>query len=231
MWRCASAGPRAALLLALPLLWCAGAGAYQDIDAAEARTMIEAGALVLDVRETSEFCGFWEHLENAVLMPWNSGGLAADFSKLPMDLDIIIHCAVGNRSPSAALYLESEGFSGGRLFNMSGGIVGWPYEKEACEPVPLVFLCKSGIDVDIDWRPTTGVQDYDLLRGYVDEISAGPTEVDLGATECLARDTPYTWLPDPPPDATSIRFYLVRQVGGGWGDSTAGLPRVSNVCD
>jgi len=224
---------RTLLALALFLPACP-ARAYSEMTAEEARERIQAGGdvVVLDVREYSEFCGRWRHLENAACLPWSSGVLRDDYGKIPADWDVIVHCAVGNRSPGACIYLESNGFTS--VFNMTDGIVPWPYETEACEPEPLLFLRRAGDEVWIDWRPPEGTQYYDLLRGRVDEIAAAATTVDLGAAECLARETPFTYLEDDTlPGSGSIFFYLVRQAGGDFGSSSGGLPRVSQPpgCD
>ena len=70
------------VLLALALLLAAGAAnAYTNITRAEAWDRIQAGGdlVVLDVREYIEFCGFSEHIENAVCLPWTSGVLILDW--------------------------------------------------------------------------------------------------------------------------------------------------------
>jgi rhodanese-related sulfurtransferase len=223
-------GARAALL-ALALLLSAGAAlAYENITRADAWARIQAGGnlIVLDVREYFEFCGFSEHIENAVCLPWTSGILITDHGVLPQDWDILVYCAAGNRSPNAAAYLEAQGFTS--VFNLTSGLNTWSYDTEPCEPAPRVMMSRAGGEILWDILPTDDVQNYDLLRGDLDQIVGGPAEVDLGPTECLAQLSPFTYgVDDAPPPAgdAPIWFYLARQEGMTYGNASDGRLRVA----
>ena len=118
------------LFITTGLLFC-----YDDVTPEEVHTRLIQGdtLLLLDVRETAEY--FNGHIAEPngylpltpALMPWNSGVLAVEYSRLPLNIDIIVYCAAGVRSAAASTFLESQGFS--RIFNMTGGFSSWTYES------------------------------------------------------------------------------------------------------
>ena len=220
------------LLLLIPVLDAGPLAAHTDISPGGAHDKILAGGdlIILDVRETSEFCGTTHHIEDAVNLPWNSGVLQARSSLLPVDHEIIVVCASGGRSHQAASFLDSQGYTS--VYDMLGGMSAWTWQPEFCDAEPFVRLGKSASDTEIDWTPTTGVQDYDLLRGLVGNLADNVTSVDLGSTDCLANDSPFTHYKDldfPPPG--SCHFYLPRQKDGSWGQSSRGQDRVPGSAD
>ncbi len=109
---------------------------HTDLTPAEVQAMLDAGGdlVVLDVREESEFCDSTYqppgHIIGAVNMPWNSGYLQEHYSELPSDHDIIVVCRSGNRSNSAANFLDGVGFTS--VFDMLGGMNAWQWETEDC---------------------------------------------------------------------------------------------------
>ena len=81
---------------------------FGDVSPAEARKLVEAGALLLDVRTPGEFAG--GHLPNAVCIPL--GELAARVGELgSKDRAVVIYCASGVRSASAGGLLRGAGFA------------------------------------------------------------------------------------------------------------------------
>jgi rhodanese-related sulfurtransferase len=204
--------------------------AHTEITPAEARAMIAADEtlIVLDVRETLEFCGANSHLEDAINFPWIGGVLELRYGELPADADIIVACATGSRSHQAANYLDSQGFS--HVFDMEGGMAAWEWEREACDEIPMVRLGKTSAGVEINWTPAPGVIDYDLLRGSIDDLAVVVLWVDLGPTDCLADDSPFTYLVESDP-LDVPRFYLARIPGGSWGASSDGLGRYPGGAD
>ena len=206
--------------------------AHTEISASEAHDMILAGGdlIVLDVREYSEFCGTAHHIADAVSLPWNSGVLQARFAVLPVDHAIIVACAAGARSHEAANFLDSQGYMS--VYDMLGGMSAWEWETESCEVEPVVRLDKRVSDPEVNWTPTTGVQDYDLLRGLVENLTENASSVDLGFTDCLANDTPFTYHRDSgSPPSGICHFYLARQKDGTWGQSSQGRDRVPGPPD
>jgi phage shock protein E len=71
------------------------------------KTLVENGAIVIDVRTKSEFQG--GHIKGALNIPLQN--LAAGSSKLAKNKVIITCCASGMRSASAKSMLRSAGFS------------------------------------------------------------------------------------------------------------------------
>jgi len=206
--------------------------AHTDLTASEAHDMVVAGGdlIVLDVREYSEFCGMTSHIEDAVSLPWNSGVLQARSSVLPLDRTIILVCASGSRSHQASSFLDSSGYT--QVYDMGGGMGDWRWEIEGCDAEPVLRLHKPSSEVEINWTPASGTQDYDLLHGLIDNLVDQVSFVDLGITECLADDTPLTYHTDSDtPFPGSPYFYLVRQRDGSWGQSSGRQDRVPGSSD
>jgi len=208
----------AATLLAAPV------AAHTDILPAEALAMMLADPdlVVLDVREYYEFCGSRQHIDDAANLPWNSGVLQSRFGELPLDVDIVVVCGSGGRSHLAATYLDGQGFA--HVYDMLGGMGAWSWETEACDATPGLTLAGTPAGTEIDWTPVSGTQDYDLIRGEVDNIANAGTYIDLGPSVCLGHATPFTYYTDAEP-SDGLRFFLARQVQGSWGESSDNTPR------
>jgi rhodanese-related sulfurtransferase len=210
------------VLSALPV------AAHTEVTPGEVEEMIASDQelIILDVREYSEFCGSAEHIEDAANLPWMSGVLEARHAVLPSDGTIVVVCASGGRSHLAANYLDTQGFTD--VYDMLGGMSGWTSTREPCDPAPVLHLSKRSLDVEINWTPSDGTQDYDLVQGFVENLSITASTVDLGPTDCLANASPFTYHGDsePAPQA-STRFYLSRQTGGSWGESSQGHERIA----
>jgi len=81
---------------------------FGDVSVAEAKSLVSAGALLLDVRTEGEFSS--GHLPNALNIPL--GELGARMSKLePKERPVVVYCASGVRSAAAAGALRSAGFA------------------------------------------------------------------------------------------------------------------------
>ncbi len=111
------------------LIFTSVKGGAKGISPQEATQLINReDALVLDVRESSEFAA--GHILNARHIP------LADLEKRLADLEkfkdkpIIVNCQTGMRSETACATLAKAGF--GRVLNLSGGIAAW---QEAGMPV------------------------------------------------------------------------------------------------
>ncbi len=83
-----------------------------------ARTLLEEGGLLVDVRETAE----WRsgHAPRARHIPL--GKLASEARRLPKDATIVVVCASGSRSRTGAAQLRSEGH---QATSLSGGMAAW----------------------------------------------------------------------------------------------------------
>ncbi|HTL98954.1 MAG TPA: rhodanese-like domain-containing protein [Holophagaceae bacterium] len=78
----------------------------------EAAALLDAGALVVDVRTPGE----WEegHAEASLLLPLNE--LPARFGELPKERALLMVCRSGGRSEQAAMFLQAMGYE--RVFNL-----------------------------------------------------------------------------------------------------------------
>ena len=90
----------------------------REVEAAEARQLVEQGALLLDVREDHE----WQagHAPEATHLPMSRIG--ASVGELPTDRLIVCVCHVGARSAAVAEALNNAGYSAA---NLAGGMNAW----------------------------------------------------------------------------------------------------------
>ena len=107
-------------MLVLPLLRRGAGGA--SVTTLEATQMINRqDALLLDVREQAEFAQ--SHVLNARGLPLSQlDARLGDIEKFK-DKPVIVYCATGNRSTTAAAALRKHGFT--NVVNLSGGFVAW----------------------------------------------------------------------------------------------------------
>jgi rhodanese-related sulfurtransferase len=99
---CQQSAPAAA---AAPPAPAAQARRPRAVMGAEARALVGAGAVLVDVRTVDEFAEL--HVEGARNIPLSELGGA--LGTLPKDKPIIVYCAVGSRSAVAANMLASAG--------------------------------------------------------------------------------------------------------------------------
>src|SRR5260221_11893403 len=97
---------------------------YDTIGTDDAKSMIDAGAHVIDVRQPDE----WDrgHIPEATLVPLDgiySFGRALKDLNIPEDEDVIFVCAMGNRSASASEIALVAGFN--KVYNLANGMNGW----------------------------------------------------------------------------------------------------------
>lgn len=97
------------------------ASGYIDVDASEAKQMIESNPdlAILDVRTLEEYES--GHIENAVLIPVTE--LEYRIDELDKQKDTLVYCKSGGRSATASQILVDNGFSS--VYNMLGGITAW----------------------------------------------------------------------------------------------------------
>ncbi|HTX93410.1 MAG TPA: molybdopterin-dependent oxidoreductase [Mycobacterium sp.] len=83
-----------------------------------AKAMVDAGALLLDVREFNEWCT--EHAPTAMLLP--VGRVRTRQHELPRDRRIVVVCRSGGRSAAVTASLRQSGFD---AVNLAGGMCAW----------------------------------------------------------------------------------------------------------
>jgi rhodanese-related sulfurtransferase len=100
--------------------------AVRDVSAEEGHELVDAGALLLDVREADE----WDagHAPEAVWIPM--GDIQARLEELPRDRPIVAICRTGSRSGVLAGALVGIGYD---VVNIDGGMRAW-----AAEDFPVV---------------------------------------------------------------------------------------------
>ena len=87
------------------------------------KIITEQNAVLLDVREESEFCVM--HADGAQCLPVDSidkttAGIVIDSAQTP----VIVYCKTGSRSSLAAQRLSALGYK--NIYDL-GSMVGWPY--------------------------------------------------------------------------------------------------------
>ena len=104
----------------------------REVSPNEAADLLDGEAIMLDVRQESE----WDagHAPMATLIPLPD--LPDHLDELPRDRLIICACRSGARSHRAATFLIEEGFD---AVNLTGGMIAWysedlPFESESGDP-------------------------------------------------------------------------------------------------
>jgi rhodanese-related sulfurtransferase len=92
--------------------------ATSSVDAVEARELQRAGAVIVDVRETTE----WDagHAPKAEHHPL--GRLSSSMGRLPEGRTLVVVCRSGNRSARATKLLAKAGLD---AVNLAGGMSAW----------------------------------------------------------------------------------------------------------
>ncbi len=101
------------------------------VSANEAQALINAGALVLDVRGHEQFNV--RHLPNAVLLPLAALQVGIpDWLSASRERPIVVYCNRGlSHGPEVTAWLQNAGFTG--AVNLTSGIEGW-----AAAGLPLI---------------------------------------------------------------------------------------------
>jgi|SRR3954471_19292167 len=97
---------------------------YTTIGTDEAKSMIERGIRVVDVRQLEEWQG--GHIAEATLVPINGiygFGKALKELDLPPDEEVIFVCRSGQRSASACEIAMVTGLT--KVYNLANGMIGW----------------------------------------------------------------------------------------------------------
>jgi rhodanese-related sulfurtransferase/glyoxylase-like metal-dependent hydrolase (beta-lactamase superfamily II) len=94
------------------------AGSTPHASARACKARVDAGALLLDVREPDEWES--EHAPDAVLIPM--GQVDSRQGELPRDREIVVVCRSGGRSAAITDLLRASGFD---AVNLAGGMCAW----------------------------------------------------------------------------------------------------------
>jgi len=85
----------------------------------------EKDITIIDVREPYELeeTGY---IPGSVNIP--AGQIDKRMNEIPRDKKVVIVCRSGRRSAEAAKLLTGKGYT--NIYNLEGGILSWPYERE-----------------------------------------------------------------------------------------------------
>jgi rhodanese-related sulfurtransferase len=90
-----------------------------EVSVADAAALRDAGALVIDVREPSEWTA--GHIAGATLIPL--GELATRLGEVPHDRTVVVVCRTGHRSAQGRDLLRQAGYE--NVVSMAGGLNAW----------------------------------------------------------------------------------------------------------
>lgn len=99
-----------------------------EISVVQAAEKRDQGALILDVREQSEWDEF--HIPGATLIPL--GQLESRLEDVPKDQEIVVVCRSGNRSRTGRDILLDAGYN--LVTSMAGGVTQWKSQGLPIEP-------------------------------------------------------------------------------------------------
>ena len=108
------------LVCILLLTACGDKNSYKTIDTNAAMELINKDAVIIDVRENSEYVT--GHIAGAINIPADSISLIS-YTK---DMNIILYCASGMRSANAAKELIDLGYT--NVYNLDGGLINWGFD-------------------------------------------------------------------------------------------------------
>jgi NADPH-dependent 2,4-dienoyl-CoA reductase/sulfur reductase-like enzyme/rhodanese-related sulfurtransferase len=93
-------------------------GTFKQVNINEIRELVEADALILDVREQHE----WDagHVIGAKHIPLSE--LRERLDEIPRDEPVYLHCRSGQRSYNACVALQNRGYD--NVYNIAGGYIG-----------------------------------------------------------------------------------------------------------
>ena len=100
----------------------------QEIAPADAKARMEAGSILLDVREPFEIST--ASVKGSLNIPMNQ--IPNRLAEIPKDREILCMCHHGMRSAGVGGYLLEQGYP--RVVNVSGGISAWSAEVDSSVP-------------------------------------------------------------------------------------------------
>ncbi len=100
-----------------------------EVNPEEAKEILdkEENVVLLDVRTPPEHIQV--RIPNSELIPLDN--LRFEAQNLPKDKKYIVYCRSGERSAFATYFLRQLGYE---AYNLAGGIISWPYDRESGMP-------------------------------------------------------------------------------------------------
>jgi len=142
--------------------------AHIEISQQEAKALIDSNdsPLVLDVRESYEYCHPNGHIPGALNYPYSSGVLGQKYADLSLDQPLLVVCQSGGRSHRASNFLDGKGFT--TVYDMAGGMGHWQWDTADCRDSD-----QDGIQDDLDncpkkYNPDQTDSDHDGVGNVCD---------------------------------------------------------------
>lgn len=108
--------------LAIALISTSPKRSVPEVDVTQAKAMIDAGAVVVDVRETHVSTG--SHIPGALLIPLGMLAQRMAESSIDKTKPIVVYCNEGTaRGPDGTATLQQAGYA--NAVNLKSGIEGW----------------------------------------------------------------------------------------------------------
>lgn len=95
--------------------------AAREVCPTTTRRLIAEGALLVDLRELDEVAQVTFDVSGTLLLPMSE--LEQRFAELPRDRQLVLVCAVGERSLKATYFLMHHGYT--QVAHMEGGLMKW----------------------------------------------------------------------------------------------------------
>lgn len=93
-------------------------GRFKQVQVSDVRGLVEAGAVIVDVREENEFAN--GHIKGAINVPLSQ--LRERMHEIPKDVPVYVHCRSSQRSYNAVMALQGNGYE--NVYNIAGSFLG-----------------------------------------------------------------------------------------------------------
>lgn len=108
-----------------------------EIKPTEAYSLLQSGALLIDVREADEIAQTAFDIATVRNIPYST--FDENYADISRSQQIVIACHSGIRSLRVAQFLVVQGWDVAQIFNLTGGIVAWKNAKLPTKSAPRTF--------------------------------------------------------------------------------------------
>ena len=115
----------------------------EQVNVNDVASLLEAGAMMIDVRETTEVEAIAYKIDGVINIPLSE--LTSRLEELPTDRKLIFACRSGNRSTRASHLLMENGYTD--VANLEGGMNAWQRNGLAVTNETLEVAAEAGAEV------------------------------------------------------------------------------------
>jgi rhodanese-related sulfurtransferase len=108
-----------------------------EIKPTEAYSLLQSGALLIDVREADEIAQTAFDIASLKKIPYST--FDENYADISRNQQIVIACHSGIRSLRVAQFLVIQGWDVAKIFNLTGGIAAWKNAKLPTKSAPRTF--------------------------------------------------------------------------------------------